>query len=577
MSCNYPFSAIAGQEPMKTALLLNAVDPTLAGVLIRGQKGTAKSTAVRGLADLLPGRRIVELPVSATEDRLIGTMDIKAALRDGEPVVEPGLLSDADGNILYVDEVNLLADHLVDDILDAATSGFCTLERDGVRASYPARFALIGSMNPEEGELRPQMLDRFGLAVSVTAEQDPSLRAEIVQRRLAFEEDPEGFCQTYEPEQEALRQKICTAQDLLPTVDLSVDMVERAVELCLEAGAEGHRADIMTCKAARVLAAWNGRTCVEEADVEQAASLALHHRGNNRPFDSAVPDRMDSGTAQLTEPGSSNSVIERDSPEEPVLQEAVSALPAEDLSCFLSDPEARSPRQNDPVRGRMVRTAPVLPEERNRLSSVPIAFPATLRAAFRRNGTAEIFPEDWQKQIRESDAVHSILFVVDASGSLGAKKRIRAVKSLILGLLQNAHVERAEVGMIIFYGAGARMILPFTRSTQSASELLQKVPTGGRTPLAEGLAAGREELQRRRWKYPDDRQILVLVTDGRANAGQGARDRARKEAALIKKEPVRILLFDAEQGPARLGLAKELALELGAEYYSLDEVLGNES
>ena len=329
MPYEYPFAALVGQENMQRALLLNAIAPQLSGVLIQGEKGTAKSTAVRALAALLPQQtavegcpfgcdpadeahlcplcqakkaagqplvsvtrkaRVVELPVSATEDRAVGTLDLEAALKTGEKKFEPGLLAQANRNILYVDEVNLLEDHIVDVLLDAAAMGVNTVEREGVSYGHPARFVLVGTMNPEEGDLRPQLLDRFGLSVQVHGESDPATRAEVVRRRLAFEADPAGFCAQWEPQQQALRAKILAAQQALPTVQLPDAMLALAVNICLAVGTEGHRADITLCKTAKALAAWEQTSAVTPEQVEQAALLVLPHRMRRKPFEEAVLD-----------------------------------------------------------------------------------------------------------------------------------------------------------------------------------------------------------------------------------------------------------------------------------------------
>lgn len=319
----YPFAALVGQEEMKLALILNAINPKLGGVLIRGEKGTAKSTAVRALAELLPHNqvvascvfgcdpddlatmcsscreqlvkakslprtlrkmRVVDLPVSATEDRVVGALDIEEAIKKGEKSFEPGVLAEANRGILYVDEVNLLDDHIVDVLLDSAAMGVNTVEREGVSFSHPANFMLVGTMNPEEGELRPQLLDRFGLCVQIQGILDPALRVEVVRRRVAFEANPAEFCQTWEPEQEKLRQKIIDAKQLLPQVQISDDMLYLIAEIAIQMGVDGHRADLTIMKTAQTMAALNGRTDVSRADVETGAKLALMHRMRRKPF-----------------------------------------------------------------------------------------------------------------------------------------------------------------------------------------------------------------------------------------------------------------------------------------------------
>ena len=317
----YPFAAIVGQDEMKLALILTVISPQVSGVLIRGDKGTAKSTAVRGLAELLPERAeaagtpyhlspgeyreyreeldlpeadpetrrtrvpVVELPVGATEDRVAGTLDLETALTAGRKRFEPGLLAAAHRGILYVDEVNLLDDHVVDLLLDSAAMGVNTVEREGISLTHPARFSLVGTMNPEEGELRPQLLDRFGLCVTVTGETDPDARVQIIERRLAFEADPAGFTSQWRRQSDELAQQIASAIDLLPQVDASHGVLRQVAQTCMEAGVDGHRADITMVRAARALAAWNARTEIVPDDLSQAAHLVLPHRMRRHPLE----------------------------------------------------------------------------------------------------------------------------------------------------------------------------------------------------------------------------------------------------------------------------------------------------
>ena len=325
----YPFTAIVGQEDMKLSLILNVINPALGGVLIKGEKGTAKSTAVRALAELLPAMqvvqgcrfhcspddvnqlcddctaqlrkdsvlpqetakmRVVELPVSATEDRVVGTLDIEHAIKCGEKKFEPGILALANRNILYVDEINLLDDHVVDVLLDAAAMGVNTVEREGVSYSHPARFVLVGTMNPEEGDIRPQLLDRFGLSVTVAGEHDPEQRVEVIKRRLAYEQDADAFIAQYHEEQEALAAKIIQAGKLLPQVQITDGLLAIVARLAVELGVDGHRADITVIKAALTIAAFNGRIQAELEDIKQAARLVLPHRMRRRPFEEGQLD-----------------------------------------------------------------------------------------------------------------------------------------------------------------------------------------------------------------------------------------------------------------------------------------------
>ena len=326
---NYPFVALVGQEMMKLALILNVIDPNLSGVLIRGEKGTAKSTAVRGLAELLPELAVargcafncppdpkaqlcldcqavwesgeemesqkvkvsvVELPIGATEDRVLGTLDLEEAITAGRKGFAPGILARANRNILYVDEVNLLDDHLVDILLDSAAMGVNTVEREGVSFIHPARFTLVGTMNPEEGELRPQLLDRFGLCVQVEGIDEPSLRAEVVRRRLGFEKSPKSFIRSWLKQGRELTRRMVRARRLLKRVEVDEGVLAKAVEIALAAGTDGHRADLTMIKAARSLAAFEGRVLVEPQDLVTAAKLALPHRIKRKPFEEMVFD-----------------------------------------------------------------------------------------------------------------------------------------------------------------------------------------------------------------------------------------------------------------------------------------------
>lgn len=286
----YPFCALVGQEMMKEAIVLNMIDPGLGGVLIRGQKGTAKTTAVRGIPDLMPDMKVVEIPANATEDRVAGSIDIEAALKDGEKRLEAGLLWEADGNVLYVDEINLLDDHLVDLLLDAAATGLNTVEREGISYTHSSRFVLIGSMNPEEGNLRPQLLDRFGMVVDVKAEEEVERRVQIIKNRLAFEADPEGFREKYQGKQEALGKKIRSARELLPQVQVSGNLLELAAQIGIAYGTDGHRADIGMIKTAKALAALDGRKRARKEDLERAARYVLPHRMRKNPLDTGEMD-----------------------------------------------------------------------------------------------------------------------------------------------------------------------------------------------------------------------------------------------------------------------------------------------
>lgn len=307
----YPFTAIVGQEKMKEGILLNLIDPSIGGVLIRGQKGTAKTTAVRAVPDLLRGMRVVELPMNATEDRVAGTLDFETAVKTGEKKFEPGILYEADGAILYADEINLLDDHIVDLLLDAAATGRNTVEREGISFTHSSRFILVGTMNPEEGNLRPQLLDRFGLVADIEGETDTEERIKIIENRLAFEKDPAKFLKKYAKKQRELERRILTAREILPEVSVDKDILRLAAEIAIAYGTQGHRADICMIKAAKAEAALHGRANVEKDDLRRAAELVLPHRMRRNPLETGRMDpapleqvfSKDSDSADDTEAG----------------------------------------------------------------------------------------------------------------------------------------------------------------------------------------------------------------------------------------------------------------------------------
>ncbi len=288
-AAHFPLAAVVGADDLKLALCLTAIDPKIGGVLIEGPRGMAKSTLARGLADLLGEGPFVTLPLGATEERLVGTLDLDAALGQGRAQFSPGVLAKADGGVLYVDEVNLLADHLVDLLLDVAASGTNRIERDGISHRHSARFVLIGTMNPEEGELRPQLLDRFGLNVALEGQPLPQARGQIIRRRLAFDSDPVAFCAQWEEAQAALRLRCHEARERLSAIALDDQALVNITERCFAAGVDGLRADLVWLRAARAHAAWRGAQHISEQDIDAVAEFALRHRRRDHATDSPQP------------------------------------------------------------------------------------------------------------------------------------------------------------------------------------------------------------------------------------------------------------------------------------------------
>ena len=642
----FPFTAVVGMDDLRLSLVLNAISPAIGGVLVRGEKGTAKSTAVRALAAVLPGlavaegcrfacdpadpdttcpdgphsavapveirpARLVELPVGASEDRLVGSLDIEKALTDGVKSFEPGLLAAAHRGVLYVDEVNLLHDHLVDLLLDAAALGTNYVEREGVSIRHASRFLLVGTMNPEEGELRPQLLDRFGLTVEVAAPREPQLRAEVVRRRLAFDENPARFGLDYLDAERELREQIVAARTLLPAVRLSDTALQQITAVCASFDVDGLRADIVTARTAIAHAAWDGRTEVTEDDVRAAAQLSLPHRRRRNPFDAPGLDeeQLDEALADSRPP---EPEPEPDGPgsasgdEHPSDAEPEAPGPADDSAGSSGAVDKAGHQHNSPAGGGERVAAPSDPFRARRLevpglgagaagrrSRAETDFGRTTRAhlpsgpvrhlhlaatmaaaaphqkARGRTGPGlRLRRTDLRESVREGREGNLILFVVDASGSMAARSRMSAVKGAVLSLLLDAYQRRDKVGMISFRGADAELVLPPTSSVDAAAARLQLLPTGGRTPLTAGLLRAHETLRVERMRDPLRRPLLVVVTDGRHTAG----DDPARAAALLAAQRVAAVVVDCESGPVRLGMAGALAEHLGAQWLQLSEL-----
>jgi magnesium chelatase subunit D len=714
----YPFSAVVGLDDLRLALLLTAVSPHVGGVLVRGEKGTAKSTVVRALAALLPdvsvvrGCRfacdpaapdpdcpdgphapdtpgvwrpaaLVELPVGATEDRVVGTLDIQRALADGVKAYEPGLLAAAHRGVLYVDEVNLLPDHLVDLLLDAAAMGRAHVERDGVSVKHAARFLLVGTMNPEEGEPRPQLVDRFGLVVTVSAPRQAKDRAEVVRRRLAYEADPSAFAARFANDEGEFAKRIVEARGVLPRVVLPDRMLDRIARVCLAYGVDGLRADIVVARCAVALAAWNGRETVTGDDVRDAARLALPHRRRKDPLDPPGTDeqKLEQALAEaeagddpdddppspppppggggpddegpegsrqdgsqpdgsgLGDAGPRNFADKSEtSPEKsPRRDQSAGADPgpsaddgssAEHSSASSSDKSEMSEESGDETAltagaaaaapgqayrtrtlsiarrgegGHAGRRSPAFARRgrvvgsrvpQGKLSGAP-HLPATLRAALHRGarrdnpggveqfdhfrdperngvrvsrGAGVVQPRDLRESVHVGREANLVLFVVDASGSMAARKRMSIVKTAVLSLLRDAYQRRDRVGMITFRGHDAEQVLPPTSSHEVGVMRLAALRTGGRTPLAAGLRTAAATIATERRRDPRRRPLLVVVTDGRATSGP---DPVVVASALAG---VSAVVVDCESGPIRLGLAGRLATALNADLMPLDQL-----
>lgn len=594
----YPFSAIVGHDRLRLALLLCAVRPGIGGVLIRGEKGTAKSTAVRALAAVLAGAdpetSLVELPIGATEDRVVGSLDLQKVLHHGEHAFSPGLLARAHGGVLYVDEVNLLPDHLVDVLLDAAAMGRVHVERDGVSRSYESRFVLIGTMNPEEGELRPQLLDRFGLAVDVTASRDVLVRSAVVRARLAYEADPTGFAERYREQDAALAARIAAARDRIADVVLPDRELHRIAALCAAFDVDGMRADLVLARTATAHAAWRGADAVAEEDVRAAAELALPHRRRRDPFDDPGfdPQRLDEALAEAGAAGDFDDDPDPDppgggeSPGEPPTTASDSAPRPAESSRPSAAPAATYrtrvltvPGVGDGVSGRRsaARTsigAVVRPGRRPDEGHGVHLFATVLAAAERHQPPGRLRPavDNLRPAVRVGREGNLVIFVVDASGSMAARDRLAAVGGATLSLLRDAYQRRDRVAVVTFRAGRAELVLPPTNSAYIAAKRLTRFGTGGTTPLAEGLLCARDVVIRERVRDRSRRPLVVILTDGRATGGPDPLRRSRIAAARLLAEGAAAVVIDCETSYVRLELAAELAASLRAPAIRLEQL-----
>lgn len=652
----YPFTAIVGQENLKTALISAAISPSVGGVLLRGERGTGKSTAARALADMLPEiefvkgcafncnprdtsemcdeclhkyergeelpvekrkMKVVDLPLSATEDRVVGSLNVETALKEGLACLEPGLLAEANRGILYVDEVNLLDDHLVDVLLDSAAMGLNIVEREGVSVAHPSRFILIGTMNPEEGELRPQISDRFGLCVQIEALKDLEQRKEIVRRREEFEKDPKAFQEKYSSSQRELQERIIRARRLLNRVEISDQLLEIVSKLSLDLNIHTHRADIVIVGTAKALAAFEERTEVTMEDITKAAKLALPHRFRRLPFEEieSKEQELEQTLQNLQENSNSPNTQEEQTKKETGTKKRSTQSITQDLIGVAG----KAPKKKTGEIGRPININKILNVATNLRKAGrgygkrfqvtsntlkgryikpclyqnqfhDIAFDATLKAAVLRlaqnNGSQESFEvnhQDLRFKKRKAKTSFLIIMVVDSSSSMNIYDRIEAAKGAAYSILTASYPKRDYVGIIIFKSTQAEVLIQPTKHLILGKRYLRDLPSTGKTPLAAGLYKALTVIENEQIKIGFTVPIVVVISDGHANVPLNPNANIEEELRAILKlfsdKGIHLISIDTERVSnifaPNIGYMKMIAENAQGSYYKIDEVTAN--
>lgn len=611
----FPFVAVEGQERIKKALLLNIVNKKIGGVLINGEKGTAKSTLVRGLGELFSEMKVINLPLNITEDNLVGSIDIEKTMKSGKKVFQEGLLKKCHGNILYVDEINLLGDSIVSSILEVASREMNYVERDGVSFSHECRFVLIGTMNPEEGDLRPQLLDKFGLYVNAVGTCDVLERVRIVKKRLEYENSPIEFCEKYREEEEILKEKVNRAKERVEKIKVSEQIMNISVKIVEEANTVGNRAEIILIETAKALAALDGRSYLNIDDLKEAAIFVLPHRTNQKQESTPQNKENEQEDNESKENNLPDEEQEKETPEESG-KENEEKNDSETSENSDKNEEEKKNNENteseeefgigeifrvkdiliDTVHdtkkragtGKRCKTKSGSLQGRYIKSTLPkgkirdFAFDATIRAAApyqpknkENNLMISIKKEHIRVKVREKRTGASILFVVDSSGSMGVKKRMEAVKGAIMSLLKDAYEKRDKVGMVSFRRDRAEELLPITRSIDLAQKKLEKLTTGGKTPLAEGIAKAYTIMKNEIRKDKEIVPLIVFLSDGKGNFSVSGKDPVKESiemAEKIKNDGIRAIVIDTEEGFIKLEMAKTLSEAMKADYYKLENL-----
>jgi magnesium chelatase subunit D len=638
MNQHFPFSALVGQEMMKRALLINVVDPTIGGVLIKGERGTAKTTGVRALVDLLPTIRVisgchfqcdpedpgafcpdcakkhhegqplnikerkirlVNLPIGTTEDRLLGTIDIENAIKSGQKSFEPGLLAEAHRSILYVDEVNLLNDQIVDLFLDVAASGVNLVEREGISFSHASRFVLVGTMNPEEGDLRPQLLDRFGLSVNIAGIHSLADRVEIIKRRLTFEQSPEAFRASWAGRDAELARSVLAAKESLSRVTFSENLLETAAKIAMAMEADGHRADIVMMKAARAHAVLEGRLRVSMEDLQLAARLVLPHRMKKSPLHRTDlnEDRLREVIEQsvsIENPGGDWSPVHQNSPKAASMAKSYNA-PIDSVTHLCTGIKRLNPHlpwyklMTGTHPGRRFAIADLQKNGTVQGSRLPrmgelmqdFSFVGTLRAAAphqkRRNGQGilNIRGADLRLRKRSRKTGLSLVLILDSSASMRTNDMMSVTKGIVEAMCRDIYLKRDKLGIITFRNTRAEVILPLSQNPGDALVEIERLPVGGRTPLAAGLDLGIRLLVQEKRKNPETLPLMLIFSDGRPNVSCFGGDPLQEAfffAREVKHQGIEAILVDTHFNPMSIGYGYEITQRMSGTYLTMDQL-----
>lgn len=607
----YPFEAIVGQEQAKAAILLNIINPKIGGVLLSGEKGTGKTTLIRGLNQLDFKIEVINVPLNTTEDRLLGGIDFEKTLSSGKRASSTGLLKRANKNILYVDEINLLGDYLLNSIFEANSQKINLVEREGVSLKEESDFILIASMNPEEGNLRNQFLEKFGLYVNLKGSENLEERVEIVKRRLEFEKNKENFVKKYKRDSRFLKEKLVISRKLIKNIEIGQELINLAMRIVLESNVTGNNVEYILLETSKAIAAYNGRDYINIEDLKEASKFVLPHRINksqNQREESKNSEDKNNSQNNNENCSSSNNEDKKEksssknernsnlnSEKNEVDDEKTNNFENQDKNYSIGEvfkvkkidfgdlkkekilgSGKRCKTISDSLKGRYVKS--IIPKGKVK----DLAFDATLRAAapyqrlLKKNGVAIVIKKEHiREKIREKRIGTSVLFTVDASGSMGAHERMKEVKGAIFSLLKDAYEKRDRIGLVAFRKDSAEELLPMTRSIELANKKLKNLPVGGKTPLHIGLEKSYTILLNEKKKNKDIVPVLVLVTDGKISTKENSENifaNLLKFCEEIRESKIKVIVIDSEKGRIKLNMAKDINEKLGGKYYRLEDL-----